>query len=217
MNAELRDHLEQLGTPDTERWGVGVLASAPGGSWEVVLEGPPRRKACHIDWEIVEKDGATRYRKLFHDGDRTPEAVRHHVRNLVWECIQFRDNPIRVMSPELAEAFEEAVWAVLRNESLGPLQVRFGVWREGFDGVKFVCKVEYEAVPSPARPLPWSWWSSLVRTPEDLTLELDRALAARRRRRLEAQAIIARTRRRALRRRGGRPLLAHATSQAVSA
>ncbi len=210
MNAGLRDVLEQLGAPENERWSALVVASNPGATWEVVLDGPPRRKAFHIDWEIVENDGASRYRKLFHDGERSPQTVRHRVRSVIWECIQFRDNPIRSMSPGLADAFEEAVWSALRNEGLGPLQVRFGVWREGFDGTKFVCRVEYETVHAPIRPLPWSWWSSLVRTPEDLALELHRALGARRRRQIEAQAIIARTRRRRLRQRGVQPLLARA-------
>jgi hypothetical protein len=44
-----------------------------------------------------------------------------------------------------------------------------------------VCKVEYATKPSPRPRFPWSWWSSLVRTPEDLRQELEKALVTRRR------------------------------------
>ena len=56
----------------------------------------------------------------------------------------------------LGEAFEDAVWDLLRHEDMRPVQVRFGVWREGPDAMKFVCKVEY----SSAARVPWSWWSA---------------------------------------------------------
>src|SRR4029453_7031037 len=67
---------------------------------------------------------------------------------------------------------------LLHNEDMKPVQVRFGVWREGPDGMKFVCKVEYAS----NRRVPWSWWSGLVRTPQDLANELARALSAPRKR-----------------------------------
>ena len=57
--------------------------------------------------------------------------------------MQFKDNPIRIHNPKLGDAFEETVWGLLRVEDMKPVQVRFGVWREGPDGMKFVCKVEY--------------------------------------------------------------------------
>src|SRR2546428_12343401 len=69
-----------------------------------------------------------------------------------------------------------------------PVQVRFGAWHEGPAGMKFVCKVEYAS----ASDRPWSWWSSLVRTPDDLQHELQKALVARRKRRA-AQALAARS------------------------
>ena len=83
---------------------------------------------------------------------------------------------------------------------MNPLHVRFGIWREGFDGMKFVCKVEYASVPCPTRQLPWTWWSSLVRTPEDLGFELQKALVARQKRQVAAAAAAARARLRAARR-----------------
>src|SRR5262249_17416428 len=92
---------------------------------------------------------------------------------------------IRTHNPKVGEAFEEAVWGLLRHEDMKPVRIRFGVWREGPDGMKFVCKVEYAS----DRRVPWSWWSSLVRTPQDLAVELTRALAGRR----EGQAVVARS------------------------
>ena len=89
---------------------------------------------------------------------------------------------------------------MLRYAEMNPLHVRFGIWREGFDGMKFVCKVEYAAVPCPTKQLPWTWWSSLVRTPEDLGFELQKALVARQKRQVAATAAAARARLRAARR-----------------
>jgi hypothetical protein len=37
--------------------------------------------------------------------------------------------------------------------------------------------------------VPWSWWSGLVRTPQDLANELTRALAARRKRQIVAPSL----------------------------
>ena len=207
----IRDALDTLGVPLGEEWLASVATRAAGAAWDVVLEGPCRSKADHIDWEIVEHDNGARYRKLFHGkNEQCAEHLKRSVRKLLWECIQFRENPIRTISPQLAEAFEEAVWRVLRNDDLRPVRVRFGVWREGFDGMRFVCKVEYSVVPGAARQLPWSWWSSLVRTPEDLALELHRALTMRRKRRVSSPAALARARRRAAARAAARAALAAA-------
>lgn len=173
--------IAELGAPPDEVWTASIMAS-PGGAWEVVLEGAPRRKADHIDWEIVEKGERARYRKLFQGvRERQVDHVRRCVRNLVWESIQFTENPIKSINPVLAQSFEDVVWDLLRHEDMHPVQVRFGVWREGFDGMRFVCKVEYATKPSPRPRFPWSWWSSLARNPEDLRIELEKALLARRR------------------------------------
>ena len=101
--------------------------------------------------------------------------------------MQFKENPIQKVSPRLGEAFEETVWNILRHEDMNPIQVRFGVWREGADGMKFVCKVEYAS----NRRVPWSWWSGLVRTPQDLANELTRALATRRKRQVVSPSLSA--------------------------
>jgi hypothetical protein len=181
IERSLAETIAELGAPFEEGWTAAVTCS-PGGAWEVVLDGAPRRKADHIDWEIVEKGDRARYRKLFQGTrERQVDHVRRCVRNLIWESIQFTENPIKTVNPVLAQSFEDVVWDLLRHEDMHPVQIRFGVWREGFDGMRFVCKVEYATKPSPRPRFPWSWWSSLVRTPDDLRMELEKALTARRR------------------------------------
>jgi hypothetical protein len=78
--------------------------------------------------------------------------------------------------------------------------------------MKFVCKVEYAS----DRRVPWSWWSSLVRNPQDLANELTRALAGRRKR----QVVVAPSLRalgRRVARRGLRPTPVPPTVDAASA
>ena len=176
---DLRSILEELGVPEGEDWSASIVAATATSAWEVVLDGALRTKSDHVDWEIVQHEGVARFRRLFLGKDeQTLDYFRRSLRKLLWECVQFKDNPIRNHSARLGEAFEEAVWGLLRHEDMKPVQVRFGVWREGPDGMKFVCKVEYAS----DRRVPWSWWSSLVRNPQDLANELTRALASHRKR-----------------------------------
>ena len=176
---ELRSILEPLGAPEGEDWTASITSSAASAAWEVAFDGAPRTKADHVDWEIVQHEGTAHFRRLLLGKDeQTLDYFKRSIRKLLWECVQFKDNPIRNHNPKLGEAFEETVWGLLRNEDMKPVQVRFGVWREGPDGMKFVCKVEYAS----DRRMPWSWWSSLVRNPQDLATELTRALAGRRKR-----------------------------------
>jgi hypothetical protein len=161
------------------------------------MEGVTRNKCEHVDWEILQHDGRARFRKLFLGKDeKTVESFKRAARKLVWESVQFRDNPIRAVNGPLGESFEDAVWGLLRHEDMVPVHVRFGIWREGPDGMKFVCKVEY----SSARKVPWSWWSGLVRTPADLAAELSRALLQRRKRQYVCPSALAALRRRPARR-----------------
>ena len=177
--------LEAVGAPATEGWTASITCSRSG-AWEVVLDGAPRAKGEHVDWEIVPHDGHVRYRKMFVGRDeQVPDHFRRVIRKLIWESVQFKENPIHKVSPRLGEAYEETVWNILRHEDMSPIQVRFGVWREGPDGMKFVCKVEYAS----NRRVPWSWWSGLVRTPQDLANELTRALTARRKRQVIAPSL----------------------------
>ena len=185
IDAQLRQILEAVGVPATEDWTASVTGSRSG-AWEVVLDGAPRAKSDHVDWEIVQHDGSVRFRKMFVGRDeQAPDHFRRVIRKLLWESVQFKENPIQKVSPQLGEAFEETVWNILRHEDMNPIQVRFGVWREGPDGMKFVCKVEYAS----NRRVPWSWWSGLVRTPQDLANELTRALAARRKRQVVSPSL----------------------------
>jgi len=182
---QLRRILEAVGVPANEDWTASITGSRSG-AWEVVLDGAPRAKSDHVDWEIVQRDGHVRFRKMFLGRDEQGlDHFRRVIRKLLWESVQFRENPIQKVSPQLGEAFEETVWNILRHEDMNPIQVRFGVWREGPDGMKFVCKVEYAS----NRRVPWSWWSGLVRTPQDLANELTRALSARRKRQVVSPSL----------------------------
>ncbi len=185
IDQQLRRILEGVGVPASEDW-TGSVTCSRSGAWEVVLDGAPRSKSDHVDWEIVQRDGHVRFRKMFLGRDeQDPDHFRRVIRKLLWESVQFKENPIQKVSPQLGEAFEETVWNILRHEDMNPIQVRFGVWREGPDGMKFVGKVEYAS----NRRVPWSWWSGLVRTPQDLANELTRALAARRKRQVVSPAL----------------------------
>ena len=185
IDQQLRQILVAIGVPASEDWSASVTCSRSG-AWEVVLDGAPRAKSDHVDWEIVQRDGHVRFRKMFLGRDEQgPDHFRRVIRKLLWESVQFKENPIQKVSPRLGEAFEETVWSILRHEDMNPIQVRFGVWREGPDGMKFVCKVEYAS----NRRVPWSWWSGLVRTPQDLANELTRALGVRRKRQVVSPSL----------------------------
>lgn len=185
IDQQLCQILESVGVPAGEDWTASITSSRSG-AWEVVLDGAARAKGDHVDWEILPRDGHVRYRKMFVGRDeQAPDHFRRMIRKLLWESVQFKENPIHKASPQLGEAFEETVWNLLRHEDMNPIQVRFGVWKEGADGTKFVCKVEYAS----NRRVPWSWWSGLVRTPQDLANELSRALAARRKRQVIAPSL----------------------------
>ena len=93
--------------------------------------------------------------------------------------IQIWDNPIAARDPVLGQAVEQAVGEALRGEDLGPVQVRFSVWRDGSRALKFVCKVEARGDEVSGTP-PWRWWSPLTRKPEQLHEDLARGLRTRR-------------------------------------
>ena len=186
----IRGALEAVGVPPGEEWSAMMTALSRSSAWELILQGPTRTKSAYFDWEIVEGDGAARYRKLFQGKDeQNVQYVKNGVRKLVWSRIQFGENPIRVHDEALGQGFEDAAWELLRHEEMRPLQVRFGVWREGVESLRFVCKVELHATPPFDGQLPWSWWSSLVRTPQELAGELEKALQARRKREAENLAL----------------------------
>lgn len=187
--------LKELGAPSDEQWSLSLTAASPEAAWEVVLEGAYRSKSEHVDWEIVE-NGHGRYRKLFQgQAEHTVQWVRLALRRLLWDGIRFGDNPMRSVDSTLANTFEDTVWSLLRSEEMDVVDVRFGVWREGPDEPRYVCKVEHETAPSPLPRFPWRWRSSLLRSARELKAELTKALAARRRERPAALASFAARRR----------------------
>jgi hypothetical protein len=177
----LRRSLEKLGAPPGEDWVASVTLAPASGAWHVSLCGPARSKADHVEWEIVESGPGTRYWRALHDRKEQNAAfVKCCARRLLWDRIQFRENPIKTVNSRLAQSYEEAVWRVLCGEDMAPVEVRFGVWREGFEAMKIVCKVKYVDYSDPH--LSWSWWSTLVNASDELVLEMERALDTRRER-----------------------------------
>src|SRR5207302_7688220 len=80
-----------------------------------------------------------------------------------------------------------ALCEALRFEDVDRLRVRCGVARDDSNGLRFMCKVEVAGdrmIEGPAG-YAWTWWSPLVERPEDLVVELRRALKQRQQR-LEA-------------------------------
>jgi len=95
--------------------------------------------------------------------------------------VEVRDNPIASCDPTLGAALERAVGDALKDEGLGPVEVRFSLWRDGSPAVSFVCKVEAPGDAASGTP-PWRWWSWLSRRPDQLREDLVRGLRARRQR-----------------------------------
>ena len=83
----------------------------------------------------------------------------------------------------LGAEVEEEVQRALRDENLGPVQVRFRVCRDESDGLKFICKVENPPrVDGDGTAPPWRWWSPLLETAEEFRDSLDEGLNIRRQR-----------------------------------
>ena len=180
IQREVREALSNLGAELGEDWTARIIADG-NRAWEFILDGPRRSMAPLADWEIVRREESARYRRILQGQDeQRPEYVKNVARRVLWQRIEFRENPIRNVSGDLGSAFEEAVWDVLRHEPQ-PFQVRFGVWRDGPEALQFVCKVETTQTCGPARAT-WRWWSPLVRRPEDLSARLREAMEGRRRR-----------------------------------
>jgi len=108
-------------------------------------------------------------------------AMRRSAARLDRSRVEVSDNPIATRDPALGAALERAVGDALRDEGLGPVHVRFSLWRDGSRGVRFVCKVEAPGDEASGTP-PWRWWSWLSRRPEQLRDDLVRGLQARRER-----------------------------------
>jgi hypothetical protein len=97
--------------------------------------------------------------------------------------IEIVENPLAGQNPRLGADVEEEVQRALRDENLGPVQVRFRVCRDESDGLKFICKVENPPrVDGDGTAPPWRWWSPLLETSEELRDSLDEGLKIRRQR-----------------------------------
>ena len=97
--------------------------------------------------------------------------------------IEIVDNPLAGQNPRLAAELEEEVQRALRDENLGPVQVRFRVCRDESDGLIFICKVENPPrVDGDGTAPPWRWWSPLLETAEGFRESLEEGLTIRRQR-----------------------------------
>ena len=97
--------------------------------------------------------------------------------------VEIVENPILVQDPILGAEVEAQVRQALRDEDLGPVQVRFRVCREEADALQFICKVENPPrVDGDGAAPPWRWWSPLLDTPGQFRESLEEGLKVRRHR-----------------------------------
>ena len=98
------------------------------------------------------------------------------------EWIEILANPLRSEDPDLAIAVEEDVRRLLKNQDVGPVEVRFHVCRDETDGVRFICKVENPPSDGEDGRAQWRWWSPLMKTAEDFRSAFADGLRVRRER-----------------------------------
>jgi hypothetical protein len=97
--------------------------------------------------------------------------------------VEIVENPIAGQDPKLGAEVEAQVRQALRDEDLGPVQVRFRVCREESEGLRFICKVENPPrVDGDGGAPPWRWWSPLLETPAQFRESLEEGLKVRRHR-----------------------------------
>lgn len=94
--------------------------------------------------------------------------------------IDLVENPLHHHDPALAAAVEEELQRILRDETLGPVAVRFRVCQDDADGLRFVCKVENPPCVDTHVRMPWRWWSPLVATAQEFAAALEEGLRVRR-------------------------------------
>lgn len=97
--------------------------------------------------------------------------------------IDIVENPIINHSPGLGAEVEEYVRQALRDQDLGPVQVRFRVCQDEPDGLRFICKVENPPrVDGDGAAPPWRWWSPLLESAQQFRESLEEGLEIRRHR-----------------------------------
>jgi hypothetical protein len=95
--------------------------------------------------------------------------------------VEILENPIASQNPRLGAEVEEQVQQALRDEDLGPVQVRFRVCQDESDGLRFICKVENPPrVDDGGGAPPWRWWSPLLETAQQFRESLEEGLKVRR-------------------------------------
>ena len=121
----------------------------------------------------------------------TSQAVGGRVRTALYpvreregkrDRIDIVANPLGSEDPQLARAVEGAVRRLLKDEDVGPVEVRFRVCRDESDGLQFVCKVENPPFDGEDRRAQWRWWSPLMKTAEDFRSAFEDGLRLRRER-----------------------------------
>lgn len=91
-------------------------------------------------------------------------------------------NPLGSEDPALARAVEVAVRRLLKDQDVGPVEVRFRVCRDETDGLRFICKVENPPFDGEDGRGQWRWWSPLMKTAEDFRSAFEDGLRMRRER-----------------------------------
>ena len=120
------------------------------------------------------------------DRPRRTEAAQEALpaRQRLEQRILFPEGSAWAEDTPLASAFKDALCDALLTEDLERIQVRCSVARDEADSLRFMCKVDYAGDGGATGVLayPWSWWSPLMEKPEELGVELRRALKSRRER-----------------------------------
>jgi hypothetical protein len=98
------------------------------------------------------------------------------------ERIDILANPLGSEDPNLARAVEAAVRRLLKDEDVGPVEVRFRVCRDETGGLQFICKVENPPSDGDDGRAQWRWWSPLMKTAEDFRDALEDGLRIHRER-----------------------------------
>ncbi len=91
-------------------------------------------------------------------------------------------NPLGSEDPDLARAVEADVRRLLKDEDVGPVEVRFCVCRDETDGLRFICKVENPPCDGEDGRAQWRWWSPFMKTAEDFRSAIEDGLRVRRER-----------------------------------
>jgi hypothetical protein len=95
--------------------------------------------------------------------------------------IEIVENTIYQQDPILAAELEGHVRRVLRDQSLGPVAVRFRACRnEEDDALQFICKVENPPQVDTGAPVPWRWWSPILGNGDQFAAALEDGLRVRR-------------------------------------